>query len=148
MKHFIIIIMCILFFGCGGKTVFHGLKPIPLKKWDSTTETRPMFKWEASPKKDATYDFIINELVEFGERKMPGKMVYYKEGIKRSELKIDFDLEKGKSYLWSVRLREGDKTEKWSGFDYADPFIQTASYPYTITIIDNDSKPDYMKHLQ
>jgi hypothetical protein len=113
-KIFILTVIAVLG-GCA--TTYHGLTPLPAESSWKTSETRPLFQWEPSKKDGITYDFIIYERVTRKRTPVPGKTIYYKEGLDKPVHKIDTDLVPGK-YLWSVRTREGQAVGEWSRYDY------------------------------
>jgi hypothetical protein len=95
---------------------------------------QPTFRWEPSPAAE-TYDFIIYKAINFdkgiwiwkGIRRAVGREIYYREGLKESEHKIEEPLAPNTEYYWSVRIRKGQEVSSWSLYYLSihfDPFGQ------------------------
>jgi len=118
-------ISIVLLIGC---TTFHGLKPITPKREDKTTNLRPTFEWNPSENENVKYDFVVYDLVMKRTRGLNyvpvgGDTVYYREALGQCKHTLEEDLEPGKEYLWSVRVREGDRVGPWSLYDFNAYFV-------------------------
>jgi hypothetical protein len=121
-RSYVIILIALALAGC---TTSHGLKPISPEISSETASLRPIFKWEASSNPTAKYDFAIFDIIEKRSAqvglahvlKVPGETVYYRQGLEKNEHVLEADLKAGKEYLWSVRVRDGQKVERWSTYD-------------------------------
>ena len=121
-RFYLVILMAL---GLAGCTTFHGLKPITPEISAETASLRPHFKWEASSNTTAKYDFAIFEQIQkrslaaglLNVIMVPGETIYYREGLEKNEHILENDLKPGKEYLWSVRVRDGRKVERWSVYD-------------------------------
>jgi hypothetical protein len=128
-----------------GCTTYHGLKPITPTINEKTTNTRPTFQWHASEKSNVNYDFIVYDLVfkrTGGLNYVPiaGETVYYRENLEKPEHILDTDLKPGKTYLWSVRVREGEDVGPWSLYDfsayYVLGYVIQKNHLYPLSILD------------
>jgi hypothetical protein len=120
------------FLGFTGCTTFHGITAITPKAGHPYNPTeveslQPVLKWKPSSQIDATYDVIIYEGIEvvdqYSRRKTDSKRVsgievYYREGLKETEHKVEEPLKPDKEYHWAVRVRERNKVSEWSSYDY------------------------------
>jgi uncharacterized protein (DUF2164 family) len=119
----------------GGCTSFQGIKPVSPEVGNPnfptvTDSLQPTFRWEASPEPDTTYDFIVYEGIKVesfveGIKRSVGKEVYYRQGLKTSEHKIEELLQPDAEYYWTVRMRHGDNVSEWAKYDYT-LFLGTA----------------------
>lgn len=141
-KYFTIFFLFVALVGC---TTYHGLKPITPKVSDQTTSVHPTFTWKPSKIENIKYDFIIYDLImkrTAGLNYVPvgGKTVYYRESLDKCEHTVEADLEPGKEYLWSVRVREGNKVGPWSLYDfhayYIFGYVIQKNYPFKLKIVD------------
>jgi hypothetical protein len=95
---------------------------------------QPILKWKPLSEPNVSYDVIIYEgvrvqiphyflgtkLVERYENKLvTGKMIYYREGIKEPQHRIEEPLKPNAEYFWSLRARKGDIITPWSTLDYS-----------------------------
>lgn len=113
---------------------YTGLKPIypeatPLIEGyrpQTVRSLQPTLEWEPKATKDITYDVIIWEGVK-SERGwvwgLPGKEVYYTQGIQNSTHTVGINLEPKTLYYWSVRTRTGEKVSQWSRYDATAPLL-------------------------
>ncbi|VAW59689.1 hypothetical protein MNBD_GAMMA11-2176 [hydrothermal vent metagenome] len=140
-RKFCVCVICIALASC---TTYHGLAPLSPDRVATTAEISPYFKWKPSDKKSVKYDFIIYAVSWKGDTALPGESIYYKEGLNNPEHKIDFKLELGKSYLWAVRVRDGDTVEAWSKFDFSAYYIfgyaQLRNHLYLLEVISKNEK--------
>lgn len=122
-----------------GCTTFQGIKPISpevsvpgaLKRADSL---QPTFRWEPSSEANVTYDLVVYEGITIKEESFPysirhavGREVYYREGLKEPEHRIEEPLKPDTEYYWSVRLRRGAQVSSWALYDRT-VFIPGISY--------------------
>jgi hypothetical protein len=123
---YVFIISAFVLIGC---TSFSGVKPLYPKvggdpNYPPTTveSLQPTFRWEPLPESDVTYDFIIYEAViedtVLKPKRGVGREIYYREGLKETEHKIEEPLKPGAYYYWSVRKRKGQNVSNWSVYDY------------------------------
>jgi hypothetical protein len=98
-----------------------GYHNITLIKVDSL---QPTFRWK--PWLGAvTYDLIIYEAITKPwsfwtgvQQQQVGREIYYREGLKETEHKIEEPLRPRTAYFWSVRIRKGQEVSDWSLYDY------------------------------
>jgi hypothetical protein len=76
---------------------------------------RPTFRWQAAGDANARYDFVIFADTGSGNA---GKSVYYREGLKQTEHKIDEDLKPNANYYWSVRTRADNDLGEWATYEH------------------------------
>jgi len=91
---------------------------------------QPTFRWEASPEPGVLYDFIVYEGIKVesfweGTKRSVGREVYYRQGLKMAEHKIEEPLKPDTEYYWSVRTRRGNRVSEWAIYDYT-LFLGTA----------------------
>lgn len=118
--------------GCAS---FQGVKPIAPAvgnpAFPSVVDSlQPIFRWEPAPYANATYDFIIYEDIKEeslweGTKHAVGREIYYREGLKAPEHRLEQPLQPDSEYYWSVRLRRGDQVSNWSQYNYT-VFLGTA----------------------
>ena len=100
----------------------------------------PTFRWEPSQEANATYDVVVYEMLDGW---VPGKEVYYREGIVLAEHQMEKPLQPNRPYYWSVRDRRGEHISGWSrfysgvcylAFAFIIPFVEchTTDYPFYI----------------
>jgi len=125
----ILTISLLLLSGCN---TFHGVTVISPKVGDPRNPTKaeslqPILQWKASSQTDGTYDVTIYEGIVIATtldelrgqvKRAVGKMVYYREGIKETNHKVEEPLKPNHEYYWSVRVRQGDQVSQWSQYDY------------------------------
>lgn len=108
---------------CGRATI-HGVTPIYPKvglRPPTVESLRPTFRWEPVAEPDARYDFITYESHELARWEWAiGKEVYYREGLKEAEHKLEVLLQPNRAYYWSMRVRRGEIISDWSRFDYSE----------------------------
>jgi len=125
-------------------STIHGLKPLSPSFHDETKEIKPHFQWEPSQNEGVKYDFAIFELVYKGQIATPGKTIYYKEGLDVPEHTIDIELNKGVTYLWSVRVRDKETVEPWSKYDFTAywvfGYVIQKNHLFHLEIIDPNKK--------
>lgn len=120
MKRWIFILTIVLL-GLSACTTFHGVTVISPKAGHPNAPTKveslqPILKWKPSSQMDVTYDVIIYEVISNREeydiripKRAMGKEVYYREGLKETEHKVEDLLKPNNEYYWSVRVRKGNK---------------------------------------
>ena len=146
-----LLVLIIVFLILAGCTSFHGIKPIyPMvgnpnfpKQVDSL---QPTFRWEPSPGPDVTYDFVIYEGIKVesfweGTKRSVGKEVYYRQGLKEPEHKIEEPLKPETEYYWSVRIRRGDTVSEWAIYDYTlflgTAYMKAVNHPFIFKTPEN-----------
>ncbi len=93
----------------------------------------PTFEWSPSNRSDVRYDLVVRKaiscegLVLFKEG-LPGELVVYEEDLSQPFQQLDKPLEADTNYIWSVRLREGDRVSNWSSTGHFAFFIVGASW--------------------
>jgi len=127
-----LIVATLVLTGC---TSFHGIKPVYPEVGNpnfpkQADSIQPTFRWEPSTEPDSAYDFIIYEGIKLesfweGTKRSLGREVYYRQGLKGPQHKIEEPLKPDTEYYWSVRIRHGDKVSKWAIYDYT-LFLGTA----------------------
>jgi len=131
MKRNICLFVMSAFVLIGCATSFSGLEPLYPKaghpKFPTTIESlQPTFRWKPLPESDVTYDFVIYQciisVVKFrggeGVTRTVGPEIYYREGLKEAEHKIEESLKPDGEYYWSVRKRIGQNVSGWSLYNY------------------------------
>lgn len=118
--------------GLIGCQSFHGMKPIKPRTsppWPPAVvkSLQPKLQWEPSKQLDATYDLIIYEedpskrtLFLFSRENFQniGETVYYREGLKETEHRVEDPLKPGTRYYWTVRVRHNGAVSEWSRYDF------------------------------
>ncbi len=97
---------------------------------------------------DVQYDFIIYESDRLPFQYHPadwsiGSVVYYREGLKEPEHKLEEPLKPHRGYYWSVRVRRGENVSDWSRFtDYAcyGYYSRCGIYKYPFFVFQTPSK--------
>jgi hypothetical protein len=95
---------------------------------------KPRFAWTASPDKNASYDLVVC----LGAKSArgfwtPGKVVYFRTGIKTTTWTIDRPLLPDTVYVWSVRTRSGKETSLWAAYgDGEARSSRSGSWPYNL----------------
>lgn len=84
---------------------------------------QPTFRWKLSSKSsdpDTSYDLIIYDVIktEASQQRLIGKVVYYRQGLKEAEHKIEEPLKPNTEYAWSVRIRQDEKVSDWANYNY------------------------------
>ena len=121
----IIMISGLVLIGCMRST---GVKPIYPKIGGrnyipSTVKSlQPTFRWEPSPAAD-TYEFVIYEVIDKssiwkGRQLFVGPIIYYRDGLKEPEHKIEELLKPGTKYYWTIRTRRGQEVSNWAVLEY------------------------------
>jgi hypothetical protein len=132
MKRWIFILTFSLLILTACSNTFHGVTVISPKVGDPRDPTKvkslqPTLQWKASSQAEVTYDVIIYEGIVIGStfdkyrgqlKRAVGKMIYYREGIKETEHRVEEPLKPDYEYYWSVRIRQGDQTSEWSRYDF------------------------------
>jgi hypothetical protein len=75
----------------------------------------PTFRWKPVSDLETLYDFAIFEIRSSGQ---PGKSVYYRQGLKQPEHKLEESLKPNMDYFWSVRTRQGTDLGEWATYDH------------------------------
>ncbi len=123
MKRWIYILIISLL-GLNACSAFPVLKPIyPEAMTTPVTldSLSPTLKWKPFSEPNVTYDVVIYDVITAkspAERKAMGKVVYYREGLKEPQHKIETPLRPSTEYYWSVRVRRGEKVSDWSTYSY------------------------------
>ncbi len=137
----IITIFLLVLVGC---TSFSDIKPLSPEVGNpnfpkQAENLQPTFKWEAAQRSGVTYDLIVYEGIKVesfweGVKRSVGKEIYYKEGLTKTEHKIEIPLEPGREYYWTVRTRQGDKVSSWAKYDYTlflgTAYMRTGNRPF------------------
>lgn len=115
-----LIVVSLILLGC---TSFHEIKPIypgvaNPNRPKGVDSLQPTLRWEPSPEPDVTYDLIIYKGVKVRSIWSEGREVYYRQGLKEPEHKIEEPLKPDTVYYWSIRTRRGEKVSEWAGYDY------------------------------
>jgi len=127
MKFFIkifILLLLILLSGCV-KITYKEITPIKPKPCNAynlpflnpimVESLKPTFIWEKSSDPSVSYDFVIWECVHgIG----PGKVYYYREGLKESQHVLEKSLRPDHEYYWSVRIRREAIVGYWARYDW------------------------------
>jgi hypothetical protein len=79
----------------------------------------PPLKWKPATAAGMTYDVAVWEAVTyhvgpFSDVYAPGRLAVYAENIDSPQLGIPDPLKPKTKYVWSVRLRKGDRVSTWS----------------------------------
>ena len=104
---------------------YSGLKPIYPEAMTTPVvadSVQPTLQWKPAKESNVMYDVIIYDVITAKPPAKPravGKVVYYREGIKGSQHKIEDPLNPNTEYFWSVRFRSGEKVSAWSTFSYS-----------------------------
>lgn len=113
---------------------------------------QPEFRWQAQAGDDVTYDLVVLratafssgpradcaplEAAESGNGSRSSRSadwpsfeppVYFRQQISEPRHRLDVDLEPGRTYLWSVRTRTGDKVSGWACYDYRSARLPSSS---------------------
>jgi hypothetical protein len=111
-------------------TAFHGVSPIyPEARHPDRPVTvrdlQPFLQWRPTAEGDARYDLVVYEGVRIKDRAsragplwMPRREVYFREGLKESEHRLEERLRPNTVYFWSVRMRRDERLADWSGYVY------------------------------
>lgn len=88
-----------------------------------TDSLQPTLKWQPQPAPGTSYDLIIYEGVKTtsfwkGTKRSIGRKVYYREGIKSSEHRVEEPLKPEMEYYWSVRERRDGAVSEWAKYNY------------------------------
>jgi hypothetical protein len=115
----ILMISGLVFISCTGNR-FTVVKPIYPEVTsdnnypDPIESLQPTFRWDPSPEAE-TYDFVIYKAFKYkGFQRAVGREIYYREGLKEPEHKIEEPLAPNAEYYWSVRIRRGQFISNWS----------------------------------
>ena len=121
-----ICILTIGLLGISGCWSHSGLKPIYPQAMTSPVvvdSVQPTLRWKSASESNVTYDVIIYDVIKTQvtatKPRATWKVVYYREGIKESEHKIEDPLNPNTEYFWSVRFRSGEKVSDWSTWSYS-----------------------------
>ncbi len=109
----------------------HGVEPLLAgsasghPQVDSRT---PLLAWKPSDRAGITYDVAVYESVSlsslsFGIGSQRGPLVAYAQNLREPRYRLPTPLAPGKSYDWSVRLRDGDTVSDWSTSGYLAFFV-------------------------
>jgi len=109
-------------------------------------ELRPEFRWQPQAKANVTYDLVVLRATALSsgprrdcaaETSVAGtsatvlahqgeqhpwpffeRPVYLRERLPEARHRIDQELKPNTTYLWSVRVRDGDQVSGWACYDY------------------------------
>ncbi len=134
-------ILIIVLLGISGCWSHSGLKPIYPQAMTSPVvvdSVQPTLRWKSASESNVTYDVIIYDVIKTQvtatKPRATGKVVYYREGIKESEHKIEDPLKTNTEYFWSVRFRSGEKVSDWSTWSYTfyvyGQYIEEKNVPF------------------
>jgi hypothetical protein len=85
---------------------------------------QPTFAWSPPNESGVSYDFIISVGVDLHHGFwVPGKTVYYRQGLTTTTHTLDQPLSPDTVYVWSVRTRSGNKTSLWAAYTDANPSL-------------------------
>lgn len=124
--------ICSAIWGLKCTREYYGVKPVYPEGVSNIVvdNTTPILRWEPSSRGGITYDVVIYEEQKFARNEMgvvkdslPGKRVYYAQGLTKTMLKKAPQLRPNTSYLWSVRLRRGQTVSTWSKFGFFNFYI-------------------------
>lgn len=92
------------------------------------TTRQPQFRWGASADSAVTYDLTLYEAATFNDdgwyrQYVEGRMIAYRQGLTKPEWQPEEQLEAGRRFYWSVRLRKGDIVSTWSTYSYSHFFL-------------------------
>ncbi len=125
MKSWIFILIIVLL-GISACWSHSGLKPIYPQAMTSpvvTDSVQPTLRWKSVSDSNASYDVIIYDVLKTETSatnpRMVGKIVYYREGIKEPQHKIEEPVSSDTEYFWSIRSRTGEKVSDWSTWSYS-----------------------------
>jgi len=107
---------------CSSFSVLKPIYPEPMITPVVVDSVQPTIRWKPASESNVTYDVIIYDVITAkppAEPRAMGKVVYYREGIKESQHKIEDPLNPNTEYFWSVRFRSGEKVSAWSTFSYS-----------------------------
>jgi hypothetical protein len=83
---------------------------------------KPAFAWTPPKRPGVSYDLIICAGISDPRGFwVPGKTVYYRQGITRTMHIVDQPLSPDTVYVWSVRTRSGNKTSLWAAYSDDHP---------------------------
>lgn len=104
----------------------------------TTIETlRPTFAWKASTGDNVSYDLVV--CLGVYDRHgywMPGKLVYYREGLAATTNTLEQPLMPDTTYVWSARARQGKKTSLWAAYGEDDPkFLKKDRHHYRVMCV-------------
>jgi len=124
MKHwfFILTIGLLGLSACSTFPVLKPIYPVAMTTPVVVDSVQPTLQWKPAKESNVMYDVIIYDVITAkppAESKAAmGKVVYYREGIKESQHKIEDPLKPNTEYFWSVRFRQGEKVSAWSTYSY------------------------------
>jgi hypothetical protein len=118
VKHGISFFLAVLV-GISACSTHQGIKPIQPEVGHYSPvvvdSLYPIFRWQPLPEPDSQYDFGVFEVLSSGQA---GETVYYREGLKQPQHKIEESLKPNTNYYWSVRSRRGTAVGAWSTYDH------------------------------
>lgn len=87
----------------------------------------PLLEWKRSSRSDVTYDVVVYESHSLfplpgpsaHSHRMRGALVAYKEGLAEPRFAPTSGLQRGRTYEWSVRVRDGEAVSSWSTTSYS-----------------------------
>jgi hypothetical protein len=102
--------------------------PVPGPRFTEPLTTigtlKPTFEWTPQKIAGVSYDLIICVgVVNNDGLWVPGKAVYYREGIPTTKHILDQPLLPNTVYVCAVRSRLGKRTSKWASYNDADPSL-------------------------
>ncbi len=85
---------------------------------------KPAFAWTPPTTPGVSYDLIICAgIVNKDGVWVPGKTVYYREGIATTTHGLEQPLLPNTVYVWSVRSRSGKRTSQWAAYNDSHPSL-------------------------
>jgi len=78
---------------------------------------QPVLEWTKSVQKGVLYDVAVYECFR-GPHLRVGDLVYYKEALDVTQLRVETPLKPEQLYCWSVRIRTADKVYEWSRYNF------------------------------
>ncbi len=126
---------------------FNGIKPlyptVGITHSPTVIESlEPTFRWEPLPESGVTYDLIVFEAIVEGinwqdGRRAYGQEIYYREGLKEAEHRIEEPLRPDTEYIWSVRRGQSGQQHfsNWSTYEYRNYIVDRDGVPVPILIL-------------
>ena len=132
-------LLAILFIGFTSCVQYHRypiVKPIaPVAKHGLRVERvdslEPTLRWQlskGSPAPDTTYDLVIYEARRARDYYSPvgwisKQLVYRRDGLKKTEHRVEISLLPATYYIWAIRYHQGTKVSEWSTYNYHSAWI-------------------------
>lgn len=85
---------------------------------------KPVFSWTPTERPGRSFDLIICVAKTNSDGLwVPGKAVYYRQGLTNMTHTIGQPLLPNTVYVWSVRSRAGKSTSKWAAYNDSNPTL-------------------------